>query len=112
MGKNKGGTMKAKQQAEQKASKQEEEKNEDKGFPECTLPQETQEAFRKYVKAYLPKATPENVFSNVGQKSMKFDYFITCYRIALMWAFNGFAKEKADFALKRRALADMKSDDP
>jgi len=43
---------------------------------------------------------------------MKFDYFITCYRIALMWAFNGFAKEKADFALKRRALADMKSDDP
>lgn len=43
---------------------------------------------------------------------MKFDYFMTCYRFALMWAFNSFAAEKAEFATKRRALADMKSDDP
>lgn len=38
---------------------------------------------------------------------MKFDYFITCYRIALMWAFTSFEKTKAEFAVKRRALADM-----
>ena len=66
----------------------------------------------KYVKAYLPKATPENVFENKTAKSMKFDYFMTCYRISLMWAFNRFAAEKAEMANKRRALADMKSDDP
>lgn len=112
MGKNKGGTMKAKQQAEAKAAQREEEKSEDKGFPECTLPQETQDAFLKYVKAYLPKATPENVFENQKEKTLKFDYFLTSYRIALMWAHTEFAKEKAEFAVKRRALADMKSDDP
>jgi hypothetical protein len=43
---------------------------------------------------------------------MKFDYFITCYRIALMWAFTSFEKTKAEFAVKRRALADMNSEDP
>ena len=88
-------------------------KNKDlKGFQPSTLPQEQQDSFLKYVNSYLPKPTPENVFEKAGSTVMKFDYFITSYRIALIWAFKSFAKEKAEFAVKRRALADMKTDDP
>ena len=81
------------------------------GFPVSSLPTETKSDFIVYVRNYMPKPTDANIFEG-DTTNMKFEYFLTVYRLSLMWAFTYFKPQKEAFAKKRRALLDLKTDDP
>lgn len=81
------------------------------GFPDSLLPEKTVTDFKAYCKKYLPKPTEDVLFEG-KTTDMKFNFFLTVYRLSLMWAHVYFKPQKEEFAKKRRALLDMKTDDP
>lgn len=81
------------------------------GFPPSTLSEQDQADFRKYTKAYLPKPTEKALFDG-KTTNMNFKYFLTVYRLCLMWSHNYFKTKKTEFSKKRRALLEMKTEDP